>query len=457
VLAAAAAVVAATLGRVAEVARQRAEAAQADALVQRDAAMKAEAAARAAEAEALALREAAEQARRDNEQLLQDMFRAALRSFKGGTPGGEVVIDERWTPLIEQDGQRFAASTVVEGGGRIIVAGHDAVLSVTNAQGYSVFLEMTCKRLVTDRGAETGPIVILADRRDEVLKKLEQNLDTLKYAHITDPPLYHLANAAMLIVADRHVAFTDQETASIAAFLRRGGGVLAVGMGSSWLARSPAPGEPAPTLADYPMNRLLERFGARWSEREITMSERPLPALEPSSAAAPRVTLFADSKFSGPSEGFRIGAYDRVDLGRVGDDRASSVKVPPGLQVTLFEHAGFKGRTKLLTADAPDLGGFDDLGSALEVTQVQPPAAVATAFDPGLAFTRHGDACPPGSRPVTHTEALAEQQRLCASLDRWMIVRLAEGCSMDGPGHGCGVRTTLDQQVIGDILCVPGP
>jgi hypothetical protein len=26
---------------------------------------------------------------------------------------------------------RFAASTVVEGGGRIIVAGHDAVLSVT--------------------------------------------------------------------------------------------------------------------------------------------------------------------------------------------------------------------------------------------------------------------------------------------------------------------------------------
>ncbi len=288
VLAAAAAVVAVVLGRVADVARERAEIAQADALVQRDAAMKAEAAARAAETEALALREAAERARRDDEQWLQDLFRAALRGViedlaGGGRPGGEVVVDERWTPLLEQDGRRFAASTVVEGGGRIIVVGHDAVLSVTNARGYSLFLELTCKRLMTERGAETGPIVILAGRRDELLRSLEFNLDALKYAHITDPPQGQLATAAMLIVADRREAFTDQETAAIAAFLRGGGGgMLAVGMGPSWLARSPAPGEPTPTLADYPMNQLLARFGARWSGREIALSERPLPAIDPS-------------------------------------------------------------------------------------------------------------------------------------------------------------------------------
>ncbi len=458
-------VVATVFGGVAAAERDRAEASQIEALAQRDMAQRAEASARQAEAEAVdqgnvakAARAAAEQARRENERLLQDMFLAALRGLidnlaRDLPPSSEIVVDERWTPLLQRDGQCFVASTILEGGGRIIVAGHDAVLSAATTDGFSVFLEMTSKRLITDRGPETGPVVILSDRNDPALAQLAVNLDKLQYTHLVNPPLHRLASASMLILANRHTPFSPEESATIEAFIRRGGGVLAVGVGWAWLARTPAAGEATPTLANYPMNQILGQFGVQWSDHKIQAVAPAIAEDRPVGPAAPQVTLYANSKFSGVTERIRPGAYDHDDLGRIGDDQLSSLKVPAGLQVTLFEQPNFTGRKRVLTADTPKLGDLDDRCSAIEVTALEKPPPPGPTIN--LAFAWHGGSCPAGARLVTHTEALADPQRLCQLLDPWLIVRLANGRSMDGPAYGCKIQTNVDNQAIRDLLCVP--
>lgn len=288
------AVVVGVLGVVALWAREKAVEAETDAVAQRDAAQRAEETAKEAEAEAVAQRNAAKKAedlakraedaaidaKKQNELLLQDMFRAALRRFivdlaGEGSLSGEVVVDERWTPLLEWNDQRFAASTVVKGGGRIIVAGHDAVLRLANKQGYSVFLEMTTKWLLGER--EQDRIVIISDKAAGELSMMVKNLDTLGYQHVTNPPLDELMRAGMLVIDNRHRDFSIEESDAIKRFIRGGGGVLAVGVGWAWLRHKPAIGRDTPTIANYPMNRLLREFGAEWNERQIEGLEKPKP------------------------------------------------------------------------------------------------------------------------------------------------------------------------------------
>ena len=281
---------------------------------QRDAAQKAEKTAKAAEEQALAqeklavaaknaaevAEKAAVTARRENEKLLQGTFRAALRGLmenlaQKGSLSGEVVVDDRWTPLLERNEQRFAASTVIAGGGRILVAGHDAVLSLADRQGYSVFLEMTSQWLLGEQ--EQQRIVILSDAGDGKPPgptDIERNLATLDYKHSLNPPLDQLAGAGMLILDLRHRDFTAAESAAITDFIARGGGVLAVGVGWAWRERQAARGRKLP-LTDYPMNRLLSVFGASWNDRKIEGLEKPpepkVVRVEPGPRPLPESTL----------------------------------------------------------------------------------------------------------------------------------------------------------------------
>ena len=62
----------------------------------------------------------------------------------------------------------------------------------------------------------------------------------------------------------------------------------------------------------------------------------------------------------------------RYDVGQLsfGNDMISSVKVPPGWKVTLYQHAGFQGATKVLTADTHTLPDFNDQTSSIVVERM---------------------------------------------------------------------------------------
>lgn len=81
----------------------------------------------------------------------------------------------------------------------------------------------------------------------------------------------------------------------------------------------------------------------------------------------PGVTVYADAHYAGASQTLAAGWYDLERLREVGDDAISSLKVPDGWRVTLYEHAGFRGRCRTVYGDSPDLRGFDDLASSLVV------------------------------------------------------------------------------------------
>jgi hypothetical protein len=80
-----------------------------------------------------------------------------------------------------------------------------------------------------------------------------------------------------------------------------------------------------------------------------------------------RVMLFQHSNYRGNSQSFAPGRYDLGQI-TIGNDQASSILVPPGYKVTLYQHARFKGTKKVFTADANYVGNdFNDVVSSLIV------------------------------------------------------------------------------------------
>jgi hypothetical protein len=67
------------------------------------------------------------------------------------------------------------------------------------------------------------------------------------------------------------------------------------------------------------------------------------------------VTLFSDESFRGSSEKFLADASDLGIYPRIGNDRASSVRVDPGCEAWLFADTGFGGASLYVTGDVPAL------------------------------------------------------------------------------------------------------
>ncbi|MCW5805165.1 MAG: hypothetical protein KIT31_22530 [Deltaproteobacteria bacterium] len=80
------------------------------------------------------------------------------------------------------------------------------------------------------------------------------------------------------------------------------------------------------------------------------------------------VTFYIDANYGGGSMTLDEGRYD-IDRLSIGNDKLSSVRVPPGWRVVLFEHAHFQGRTVVLEGDAPFLGDFNDLTSSIAISR----------------------------------------------------------------------------------------
>jgi hypothetical protein len=81
-----------------------------------------------------------------------------------------------------------------------------------------------------------------------------------------------------------------------------------------------------------------------------------------------RVTLFVDCPFVGTSVSLAPGNYNMNQIG-LPNDSISSVRVPSGLQLVLFEHSDFAGASVVITSDAACLTdrGWNDRASSLRV------------------------------------------------------------------------------------------
>ncbi|HNB53536.1 MAG TPA: beta/gamma crystallin-related protein, partial [Anaerolineales bacterium] len=84
------------------------------------------------------------------------------------------------------------------------------------------------------------------------------------------------------------------------------------------------------------------------------------------------VTIYEHSDYQGQSKTLKIGHYNMADLG-IGNDQLSSLKVPPGLKVTLFQHADFSGETRGYNANVAFTQDFNDQTSSIVVEQGPAP------------------------------------------------------------------------------------
>ncbi|MCL2927900.1 MAG: Cys-every-fifth RiPP peptide CefA [Trichodesmium sp. MAG_R01] len=83
-----------------------------------------------------------------------------------------------------------------------------------------------------------------------------------------------------------------------------------------------------------------------------------------------RTTIYEHSNYGGSSQTLGVGSYDISRL-TIGNDKLSSLRVPEGLRVTLYQHPNFRGETRSFTSDTSWVGDdFNDQTSAILVEKV---------------------------------------------------------------------------------------
>jgi hypothetical protein len=81
----------------------------------------------------------------------------------------------------------------------------------------------------------------------------------------------------------------------------------------------------------------------------------------------PGVKIYIDANYGGDDLGLSYGRYDKSYLVRF-NDVLSSLKVPNGWTVKLYEHENFKGRVREFNSDTTYVGDdFNDITSSIEV------------------------------------------------------------------------------------------
>ena len=83
------------------------------------------------------------------------------------------------------------------------------------------------------------------------------------------------------------------------------------------------------------------------------------------------VTLYKDDNYHGTSQKLGVGKYHFTDFSKIGNDALSSLEIPKGLKVILYENEDFTGQTKELTSST-DLyvAGFNDRTSSIEIIKI---------------------------------------------------------------------------------------
>jgi len=79
------------------------------------------------------------------------------------------------------------------------------------------------------------------------------------------------------------------------------------------------------------------------------------------------VKIYEDANYQGNVQELQVGNCNLNQL-IIGNDTLNSIKVPVGFQATLYEHADFEGKSKIITCDTPWVGSdFDNIISSIKV------------------------------------------------------------------------------------------
>jgi len=90
------------------------------------------------------------------------------------------------------------------------------------------------------------------------------------------------------------------------------------------------------------------------------------------------VVIYQHGDFQGASQQLTEGSYTLASL-QIGNDQLSSLRVPSGIKVTLYEHEGFSGRSKTFTEDTRWVGDdFNDLTSSIKIEKISTIPAVVS-------------------------------------------------------------------------------
>src|SRR5919199_453116 len=89
-----------------------------------------------------------------------------------------------------------------------------------------------------------------------------------------------------------------------------------------------------------------------------------------------KVTIYEGVDFQGIQKELDEGEYNIYDLG-IGNNKLSSLTVPAGLKVTVYEYEDFRGRSKTFTSNVADLRNiivegksFDNETSSVKVERI---------------------------------------------------------------------------------------
>lgn len=87
--------------------------------------------------------------------------------------------------------------------------------------------------------------------------------------------------------------------------------------------------------------------------------------------SAGTIIAYEHKNYRGKTTTFRVGNWNKHQLGRVGNDRISSIRVPSGMQVTIYQHDTWRGKRVTLTRSYSDIHqlGFGDEVSSLRVSR----------------------------------------------------------------------------------------
>ena len=89
-------------------------------------------------------------------------------------------------------------------------------------------------------------------------------------------------------------------------------------------------------------------------------------------AGRPRVTVYQHCEFKGYYVSLSVGSYETSTLRRLGmrNDDISSIRIPGGLQVILYQHDRFQGRGWAFSRDIACFGDYPGLNDTISSIRV---------------------------------------------------------------------------------------
>jgi len=103
------------------------------------------------------------------------------------------------------------------------------------------------------------------------------------------------------------------------------------------------------------------------------------------------IVIFADRNFQGDGQILTEGRYNDTDLS-IGNDNVSSIKIPQGYTVRLFEDGGFDGSFIDLKSEVSNLNSmrWEDKASSIQVFRGNPPSNTASTGNSAILY-QHGN------------------------------------------------------------------